>query len=160
MSQQGNVSCSIRLIGKQLRHSLPSQFLLQLMFYFICCRSFFLNSVWTETKRLKGELQQQNKLVRLSSSLSWMTVSLAYTIVGRSESECEARTAKQIILTSPVVKTHSMDWPGRSTESVTDWANRKGAIGFLPVLSTDAWWGNAEISQYCQTVSLIAVSGY
>ncbi len=40
-----------------------------------------------------------------------------------------------------------------STESVTDWANRTGEIGFLLILNTEAW-ENTEISRYSQTTSL------
>ncbi len=53
---------------------------------------------------LQGKLQR-SKLVRLSSSLSRLTVSLADTVVGRGESELKARTADQLVPTSPVAKT-------------------------------------------------------
>ncbi len=53
-----------------------------------------------------------------------MTVLLADTIT--IESEHKARKANQFVPTSPVTKKHSVDRPVRtkSTESVTDWANR------------------------------------
>ncbi len=61
-------------------------------------------------------------------------------VVGRGESERTARTATQLALMSPVAKKHCIDQPIRteSTESVTDWANRTGVIGFLPILNTEA----------------------
>ncbi len=63
------------------------------------------------------------------------------SVVGRGESEREARTANQLVPTSPVAKTHSVDRPVRteSTENVTDWANRTREIGFLLILNTEAW---------------------
>ncbi len=42
-----------------------------------------------------------------------------------------------------------------SKKSVTDWANKTGAIGFLPILNTEAWWVNAEISPYSQTTAAL-----
>ncbi len=41
----------------------------------------------------------------------------------------------------PVAKKHRVDGPIRteSTESITDRANRTGAIGFVPILNTEAW---------------------
>ncbi len=69
------------------------------------------------------------------------------------QSERKAQTANRLTLTSPVAEKRSVDWLFRteSTESVT---NRTKAIGFLPVLNTEAWWENTEISQYSQTMSL------
>ncbi len=52
---------------------------------FVCCRSL-LSPVWTEMKRLQGKLQQ-SKLVRLSSSLNWLTVSLADTLLSGEASQ-------------------------------------------------------------------------
>ncbi len=123
----------MRLVGKQLCYTLSSLFLLRFARYFICCLSLF-SPVWTETKWLQGKLQQ-SKLVRLSSSTM---VRLAHTP------------------TSPVTKKCSVDRPIRtqSTESVTDWSNRTGGIGFLPILNTEAWWENTEISPNSQTTSL------
>ncbi len=42
-------------------------------------------------------------------------------------------TANQLVLMSPTAKKRSVDQPVRteSTESVSDWANRTGATGFL-----------------------------
>ncbi len=53
-----------------------------------------------------------------------------YSVVGRDELYRKAKTANQLVPTSPVAKKHSVDWPIRteSTESVTDWANRMTAI--------------------------------
>ncbi len=53
-----------------------------------------------------------------------------FSVVGRGESERKARAANQLALTSPVAKKRSVDRPIRteSIESVTDWANRTGAI--------------------------------
>ncbi len=88
---------------------------------------------------MKGKLLW-SKLVLLSSNSNRLTVSLADTVVGRGESEHKAQTANQLVPTSPVAKKRSVDQPIRteSTESVTDWANRTGAIGFLPILNTEA----------------------
>ncbi len=49
------------------------------------------------------------------------------TLVSRGESERKAQTANQLVQTSPVTMRSSVDRPIRteSTESVTDWANRK-----------------------------------
>ncbi len=56
---------------------------------------------------------------------------------------------------SPVAKKHSVDQPVRteSTESITDCANKSEVIGFLPILTTEAW-ENTELSQYTKTASL------
>ncbi len=74
----------------------------------------------------------------------------------RGESECRARTANQLIPMSPAPKKCSVDWPIRTeiTESITDWANKTRVTGFLPILNTEAWWENTEISSYSQTTSL------
>ncbi len=57
-------------------------------------------------------------------------VAFRHSVVCRGESERKALTAKQLILMSPVAKKCSVDRPIRTerTESVTDWANRRGAI--------------------------------
>ncbi len=56
---------------------------------------------------------------------------------------------------SPVAKRRSVDRQRtESTESVTDWANRTGVIGLLPILNTEAWWENTEISPYSHNTSL------
>ncbi len=49
-------------------------------------------------------------------------VACGNSVVGRGESERKARTANQLIPTSPVAKKRSIDWPIRteSKESVTD----------------------------------------
>ncbi len=119
--------------------------------------SLSLSPVWTETKRLQGKLQR-SKLVRHSSNSSRLTH--RHSVVGRDESECKTRTAYQLMPTSPVAKKRSVDRPIRTerTESVTDWANRTGATGFLPVLNTEAWWENTEMSQYSQTTSLTYIA--
>ncbi len=48
--------------------------------------------------------------------------------------------ANQFIPTTPATKKRIVDRPIRieSTESVSDWATRMGAIGFLPILNTEA----------------------
>ncbi len=55
-----------------------------------------------------------------------MTVSLADTVVGRGEPSTNSQSAPK----SPVAKKHSIDRPIRTeiAESITDWANRTGAI--------------------------------
>ncbi len=65
-------------------------------------------------------------------------------------------SSQSVALRSPVALTRSVDRQIRteSTESVTDWANRSEAIGFLSVLNTEAWWENTEISTYPQITSL------
>ncbi len=67
-------------------------------------------------------------------------MSLADTLVSRDESERKAQIANQLLLTSPWAKKRSVDWlvMTQSTESITDWANRTGAIGLLSVLNTEA----------------------
>ncbi len=71
------------------------------------------------------------------------------------------RAADQLVLTSPVAKKRSIDRPitTESTESITDWANRTGVIGFLPILNTDhvkkttSRWGQnffVVLSQRCK----------
>ncbi len=111
---------------------------------FVLARALFhllslslLSPVWNETKRLQGKLQQ-SKLVRLSSSWRRLTVWLTDSLL-----LAEA-------------KKHSIDRPIRteSTESVTDWTNRMGARGFLPILNTEAWWEKTEISPNSHTMSL------
>ncbi len=79
-------SCRTRLVGKQLRCTLPSLILFQLTFNLICCHSLFFCPVWTEAKQLQGKLQQK-KIVRLSSSSSRLTVYYRHSVVGRGESE-------------------------------------------------------------------------
>ncbi len=81
---------------------------------------------------MQGKLQL-SKLVRLSSSSSRLTVL--------------ARTANQLVLMPPVAKKRSVEQPIKreSAESVTDWGNKMGAIGFLPILNTEAW-ENTEIA--------------
>ncbi len=53
--------------------------------------------------------------------------------VDRVKSEHKAETANQLVMTSPVTKKRTVDQPIRteSTERVTDWTNRTGAMGFL-----------------------------
>ncbi len=67
-------------------------------------------------------------------------VACRHSVFGGGESERKARTANQLVLMSPVAKKHGEDQPIRtgSTESITDWANRMGAIGFLPILNAEA----------------------
>ncbi len=59
-------------------------------------------------------------------------MSVADTVVGRGESEHKAFTANQLVPMSPVAKKRSIDQPIRtgSTESMADWANKTGGIGF------------------------------
>ncbi len=54
-------------------------------------------------------------------------------VVGRDKSERKAQTANQLVPTSPVARKRSVDQPitTKSTEGVTDWANRMGTIGFF-----------------------------
>ncbi len=92
----------------------------------------FPNPVLTEMKQLQGKLQQ-SKRVRLSSSLSRLTVSLADTLLSAEVSHSvNALTANQLVPVSPVAKKCSTDQPIRTEniKSVTEWANRTGAIGF------------------------------
>ncbi len=60
--------------------------------------------------------------------------------VTRDESERHARTANQLISTSPITKKHSTDWQIRTerTESFSDWTKRVGATGFLTILNREA----------------------
>ncbi len=64
---------------------------------------------------------------------------LADTVVGRGESEHKAQIANKLVPKSPITKKHSVDRPIRteSTESITDWANRMGATGFLSILNRE-----------------------
>ncbi len=61
-----------------------------------CLSSLSLSSpIWTETKQLHGKVQG-SKLLRFSSSLSWLPLPLADTVVGRGKSERKALTANQL----------------------------------------------------------------
>ncbi len=115
-------SCSMRLIGKQLLCSR----LYQLAFYisFVVVLSF-KSSCPTETKR------------ESRSTVNWSISARAWGD-WQDEWELKARTANQFVLTSPVAEKCSVDRPIRteSTESVTDWANRTGAIGFKSLINS------------------------
>ncbi len=95
-------------LGQQLRCGC----LWQLVFYFVCCCS----PVWTETSQLSAELTDG--------------IASRHSVVGRGESAHKAPTAILLVPTSPVTEKRSVDRPIRteSTESITDWANRTGAI--------------------------------
>ncbi len=71
-------------------------------------------------------------------------VACRHSVFGRGNSK--AQTANQLPPTSPVTKRRSVDRPIRteSTESITDWTNRMGVIGFFLILKTEAW-ENTEI---------------
>ncbi len=76
---------------------------------------------------------------------------------------CSQVQANQLIQTLPVAKKRRADRPvsTESTESFTDCANRTGVIEFLPILNTEAWWENTEISRYPPTQRILtAVYGY
>ncbi len=112
-------------------------------------------------KRLQGKLQR-SKLVHLNSSLSRLTTASTYmpladtaTLSAQVSHESEVCEANQLILTSPVADKSSAHRPIRtkSTDSITDWANRAAVLRFLPILNTDAW-ENTKISRYSQTMSL------
>ncbi len=110
-----------------------------------------LSPGWTKAKRLQWELQR-SKLVCLNSSLCQLMVSLADTLLSAEASQSARHN--QLIPTSPVAKKRSADGPIRteSTESVTDWTNRKGVVGFLPIQNTEAW-EKTEILWYSQTTT-------
>ncbi len=112
MSLQANVSCSMRLFGKQICCSgcAGSRFILFVV--------SLLSPVWTETKRLQGKLQW-SKLVRLSSSSSWLTVWLADTCCWQRR--VRARWANQLIPMSPVAKKRSTDRPMRTEYRERHW---------------------------------------
>ncbi len=95
----------MRLVGKQLQSSLPIFAPACILFCFLSLS--LLSPVWTETKLLQRELQRST-LVRLSSSR--LTLSLCRrSFVSRGETDRKARTANQLIPTSPVAKKHSVD---------------------------------------------------
>ncbi len=124
--------------------------LCRLRLYFICCLSLW-SPVWTETERLQGKLQRSKLELKLTDG-----VTRRHSVVSRGKSERKTQTVNQLVPTSPVAKKCSLERPIRteSTESVTDWPNRMEVIGFLPILDTEAWWENTEISPYSQTMSL------
>ncbi len=61
-------------------------------------------------------------------------VACRHSVVRRGESKRKAQTVNQLVVTSPVATKRSVERSisTESTESVTDWANRIGAKGFLP----------------------------
>ncbi len=63
--------------------------------------------------------------------------------------------------TSTVAKKRGIDQPIRTkrTESVTDWANRMGAIGFLGILNTEAW-ENRNLAMLSNHVTLAVYTYY
>ncbi len=102
---------------------------------------------------MQGKLQQSKLLC-----LRWCPtdgVACRHFVVGRGESECTAQAAYQVVMMCPVAKKCSLDPRIRieSTESITDWTNRVGEIGFLPILNTEAL-ENTEILRYSRTTSL------
>ncbi len=127
---------------------------------------------WKRQRQLKLELRQTSLLCcnfpcnHLVSVQTWLkresnnkwneTQAGANSRSCLPTSQCKAWTANQQVPTSSVAKRRSVDRPIKteSTESITDWANKTGAIGFLPILNTEAWWENSDISSYSQTASL------
>ncbi len=81
----------------------------------------------------KSSFKRRNDCRESCSGLNW--------------SERKEQIANQLVPMSPVAKKCSVDRPIRteSTESVTDWANRTGAIVFLPILNTEALWENRDL---------------
>ncbi len=107
--------------------------MLQLNFYFIF--SIFKSS-FTVAGKVAAESTGPSQL-KLDPTDG---VTCSDSVVGRGESEHNARTANQLIPTSPVAKKCNVDRPIRikSTKSITDWANSTGATGFSSILNTEA----------------------
>ncbi len=129
-----------------LHRSFPSLFLLWLVFDFVCRCSLF----WVQFEL------KQNGYRESCTEANWSVSASNSSRLCRLQTLCYRQRqagANQLLPTSPVAKTLSVDRP-ESTESVTDWANRTGAIGLLSILNTEAWWENTEILWYSQTSSL------
>ncbi len=119
----------------------------------LCCRTLF--QVQFEPRR--------NDCRESCSDVNWSISAWAWAdrqchlhiAVGRGKLGHTAQTSNQLIPMSPVTEKHSVDWPARTerTGSITDRANRTGAMGFLSIVNTEAW-ENTEILWYSQTMSL------
>ncbi len=105
-----------------------------------------------------GKTEAILRLTNSVETLIWFSDSVAcrHSVVGRGKLDCQTRTANQLLSMSLVAEKCSIEQPIRTetTESASNWANRTKAIGFLPVLKTEAWWENTEISPQSQTTSL------
>ncbi len=122
-------------MGSNSAASLPFLFLLRLAFYSVCCPVYFKSSLNRDDTVAEKDAAKKTGPSQVELELTdchFQTL---------CESSSKARTAHQIVPLLSVAKKHSIDQPIKteSTESVADWANRTGAIGFLPILNTEAW---------------------
>ncbi len=117
---RNQASCSVRLLTKQLCHTLPSLFSLRLVFYFVCCRPLSFKASlhqrfttrpngcrescsgvnWSVSARLKpANVLPATQLVK-SPEASFRTISTSLV-----------STANQLIATSPIAKKSNIEQP-------------------------------------------------